>query len=178
MRCACKWGNERVLIRQTFQMISDPRGKEPIRLDLSGSSEIRRMWRNGVLFNLGVKEKEINNLKQLVVCRHHWTLKQLDHFLRRNEKSISINSDAMFSHMHNGTCRGKKTHIQKEQHRHVFNVPNCPMCLIRKYAASSRKEHDSDEKALNYEKHKRNVESEKIIRIGPKKIDNFTFSDC
>ena len=38
--CACKWGNECLLIHQKFQMISDPRGKEPIRLDLSGSSAI------------------------------------------------------------------------------------------------------------------------------------------
>ena len=61
--CACKWGNECLLIHQKFQMISDPREKEPIRLDLSGSSETRRILRKGVLFNLSFKENEITNLK-------------------------------------------------------------------------------------------------------------------
>ena len=49
-----------MLIHQKFQVISDPRGKEPIHLDLSSSSETRRIWRKGVLFNLGVEEKRKN----------------------------------------------------------------------------------------------------------------------
>ena len=126
LRCACKWGNECVLIHQKFQMISDPRGKEPIRLDLSGSSEIRRIWRNGVLFNLGVKEKEINNLKQSVVYRHHWTLKQLDHFYGGTKKAFP--STPM---RHSHACA--MTHVVERRHAFkknsadmFFNVPNCP----------------------------------------------------
>ena len=126
--------------------------------------------RKGVLFNLGAKEKEINNLKQLVVYRHHWTLKQLDHFYGGTKKAFQ-STPMRYSHMHVMVHVAERRYTFKKNITDMFfNLSNYPMCLIRKDAASSRKERDSDEKALNYENFKSNAESEKRIRKGKRLV--------
>ena len=84
--CSCKWGEECVKLHKKFKEISDPRGKDPIRLDLSGQKEVQKMWRKAVACNLGKKEEDIKNVKQTVVYRHHWSLKQLEFFLMDRRK--------------------------------------------------------------------------------------------
>ena len=42
-----------------FASTDDPRGKDPIRLDLSGSSEAKIKWRKLVVKNLNVNEKSV-----------------------------------------------------------------------------------------------------------------------
>ena len=58
-RCCCNWGDECLALCNKFFETDDPRGKDPIRLDLSGTPEIKKLWRKTVLTNLGTEEKEL-----------------------------------------------------------------------------------------------------------------------
>ena len=46
-----------------FFEINNPIGKDPIRLDLSGTTESKKLWRKVALTNLGTEVKELKNLK-------------------------------------------------------------------------------------------------------------------
>ena len=62
-KCSCKWGEECFYLHNQFKKNNDPRGKDPIRLDLSGETELKFAWEKVVLNNLGINEKMVKNLK-------------------------------------------------------------------------------------------------------------------
>ena len=73
---------------QEFFEAVDPRGKDPIRLDLSGNTETRRMWINSVITNLGIYESSIKNIKQTVVYRNYWTFQKFNYFFAGSRKKF------------------------------------------------------------------------------------------
>ena len=61
-KCSCKWNEECLKLRESFALASkdDPRGKPCYRIDLSGNSETKRIWRKSILRNLNIVEDNVN----------------------------------------------------------------------------------------------------------------------
>ena len=81
--CACKWSDECKRLREIFASNDvnddgDVRGKECVKLDLSGTSEKMRIWKVAVIANLKIEDNADVNRKKVPVARHHWSLGQLE----------------------------------------------------------------------------------------------------
>ena len=78
--CSCKWSEECLEMHKLFAATDDARGKDPVRLDLSGTSVSNSMWRKAVSHNLQINEKNVKSWQQITVMRHHWSVDQLKYF--------------------------------------------------------------------------------------------------
>ena len=137
--CSCKCGAECIKLHKRFTWTDDPRGKYPIHLDLSGSSESKIKRRKLLVKNLNINEKSVKNWKQMIVMRHHWSTKQLHHFYGGPTKrfpSTPMPHCAVYKIAH--SVKNSLFAKRKESHLH-FNIPNYPMNLARKDAACIEK---------------------------------------
>ena len=78
--CSCKCSKECFEMCKLHAATDDVRGKDPIRLDLSGTSVSSTIWRKAVACNLQINEKNMKFWQRITVMRHHWSVDQLKHF--------------------------------------------------------------------------------------------------
>ena len=86
-KCSCAWGDECMSLHKRFAKTDDPRGKDPIRLNLSGSSETMATWKKVVIKNLKINENNVKRWRHVNIMRHHWSPDQLKHFLMVKPKN-------------------------------------------------------------------------------------------
>ena len=175
--CCCKWRDECFTLHKEFNETDDPRGKDPIRLDLSGAAELKKQWKKAIVNNLCVDVNPINNWKQVVVMRHHWTEKQLEHFYG-SEKKVYPSTPMKYSDLTKiSHVVDKRCYVKRKGSDFMFNVPNYPMDLIRKDASKLRKNVNSEKRLENLETHQENVKINFANQRGFKFVQNVTFNE-
>ena len=60
-----------------FSLTDDLRGKDHIRIDLSGTTKLKQKWKKAVINNLCSDANSIKNWNQIAVNINHWAVKEL-----------------------------------------------------------------------------------------------------
>ena len=150
--CCCNWGNECLALHNKCFDTDDPRGKAPIRQDLSGVTESNTLWRKMVLTNLGTEEKELKNIKEANICRHHWSVQQLHHFCGTTKK-LFPSTPMRYSDIYKIVYVVENRYVIKRKGiDYFYNAPNFPMAVNEIEATSLRNEPLNDESKANNKK--------------------------
>ena len=174
--CCCQCGIEYFKTCQRFAATDDPRGGDPIRLDLTGSSEVKMKWRKIVIKKLNMNENEVRNWKQLTVMRHHWSVDQLYHFFggpSRRHPPTPMPCSAINKIAHTVE---RSISIKRNGHICLFNAPNYPHSLAKKDSAGIEKEQSLNSRCEELVDQLDRKHAEKVKNRGNEYVKNFTYN--
>ena len=96
-------------------------------------------------------------MKQVVVHRHHWNVRKLEHFYGDNKRNFPSTPMACSDMTKIAHAAHREFFIKRKGKAMLFNAPNYPINLTRNDASSLRSDCDSTQLRENLEMHQQQL---------------------